>query len=95
MRPFEPNLKASYTIHKVALGIESYGDLGMLNDVPNCRSKVMHCFFTADLYIDPRWEINLSPGFGLTENTDDFVFKILISRRINWKRGSKTEVLIK
>ena len=55
----------------------------------------MHCFFAADLYIDPRWEINLGPGFGLTENADDFVFKILIGRRINWKRGSKTEVLIK
>ena len=83
---FEPNLKASYTIHKVALGIEYYGDLGTLNDVPKLSEQSHALFFVADLYIDPRCEINIGPGFGLTENTDDFVFKILIGRRINWKK---------
>jgi hypothetical protein len=83
---FEPNLKASYTIRKVALGVEYYGDVGVLNDVPNVSEQSHALFIVADLYFDPRWEINFGPGFGLTKNTDDLVFKIIIGRRINWKK---------
>ncbi len=84
---FEPNLKASYTINKIALGIEYYGDIGLINDIPKISQQSHALFFVADLYIDPRWEINIGPGFGLTNNTDDFVFKILIGRRINWRKS--------
>jgi len=31
---FEPNLKASFAIQKLALGIEYYGDLGMVDHIP-------------------------------------------------------------
>jgi len=84
---FEPNLKASFTIRKVALGVEYYGDVGVLNEVPDLSEQSHALFIVADLYFDPRWEINLGPGFGLTKNTDDLVFKILIGRRINWKKS--------
>ncbi len=83
---FEPNIKASYTFNKLALGIEYYGDIGLINDIPKFSKQSHALFLVADLYIDPKWEINIGPGFGLTENTDDLVFKILIGRRINWKR---------
>ena len=82
---FEPNLKASVTIHKLALGIEYYGDLGMLNHNPKLSEQSHALFVIVDLYFDPRWEINIGPGFGLTKNTDHLVCKILIGRRINWK----------
>jgi hypothetical protein len=82
---FEPALKASYTIHKFALGFEYYADLGMLDNIPKLSQQSHALFVVADLYLDPRWEINIGPGFGLTKNTDDLVFKILIGRRINWK----------
>jgi hypothetical protein len=84
---FEPNFKASYTIRKLALGIEYYGDLGTLNDVPNLSEQSHALFIVADLYLDPRWEINFGPGLGLTKNTDDLVFKIIIGRRVNWKKS--------
>src|SRR5438477_3423505 len=83
---FEPNIKASYTFNKLALGVEYYGDVGLINDIPRFSKQSHTLFLVADLYIDPKWEINIGPGFGLTENTDAFVFKILIGRRINWKR---------
>ena len=83
---FEPNLKASYTINKIALGLEYYGDIGLINDIPKISEQNHVLFFVADLYVDPRWEINFGPGIGLTNNTDDFIFKILIERRINWRR---------
>jgi hypothetical protein len=83
---FEPNFKASLTIGKVALGAEYYGDLGPLNNIPEVPQQSHALFIVADLYFDPRWEINVGPGFGLTENTDGLVFKLIVGRRINWKK---------
>ena len=86
---FEPNLKASYTFNKVALGLEYYGDVGLINNIPKLSQESHALFIAADLYLDPKWEINFGPGFGLTENTDAFVFKLIIGRRINWKKSDK------
>jgi hypothetical protein len=82
---FEPNIKASYTINKVALGFEYYGDMGQLNAIPEISQQGHALFVVADLYVDPKWEVNIGPGWGLTKATDGFVFKILIGRRISWK----------
>jgi len=82
---FEPNVKASFAIQKFALGIEYYGDLGLVDHIPKLSQQSHAVFIVADLYFDPKWEINVGPGFGLTANTDRIVFKILIGRRINWK----------
>ncbi|MFI5187437.1 MAG: hypothetical protein ACHQF0_11965 [Chitinophagales bacterium] len=82
---FEPNIKASYSFNKLALGIEYYGDVGLINDIPRLSQQSHAIFFVTDLYIDPKWEINFGPGFGLTKNTDGFIFKLIAGRRINWK----------
>jgi hypothetical protein len=86
---FEPNIKGSYTINKVAIGIEYYGDVGPVNDAPSLPQQSHSLFLATDLYIDPRWEINFGPGFGLTKNTDAFIFKLIVGRRINWKSNDK------
>lgn len=83
---FEPNIKVSYAINKVALGVEYYGDIGNVDDIPKLPEQSHSLFFAADLDIDPRWEINFGPGIGLTKNTDAFVFKLILGRRINWKK---------
>jgi hypothetical protein len=83
---FEPNIKTSYTISKVALGFEYYGDIGQLDQVPGFEQQSHALFIVADLYVDPRWEVNVGPGFGLTRSTDGFIFKLLIGRRITWKQ---------
>jgi hypothetical protein len=85
---FEPNLKLSYGFNKLALGLEYYGDLSYINAVPKLSEQSHALFVVADLYLDPRWEVNLGPGFGLTNSTDGFIFKLLIGRRINWKKAS-------
>ncbi|MBK5271213.1 MAG: hypothetical protein JJE22_09380, partial [Bacteroidia bacterium] len=82
---FEPNIKTSYTFNKVALGFEYYGDLGQLNQMPEINQQGHALFFVADLFVDPMWEFNFGPGFGLTNATDGFVFKLIVGRRINWK----------
>jgi hypothetical protein len=86
---FEPNLKLSYSCHKLALGIEYYGDMAQVNSIPNLSLQSHSLFLAADLYVDPKWEINFGPGFGLTKNTDAFIFKLIIGRRINWKKKEK------
>ena len=84
---FQPNIKTSWTFHKVALGLEYYGDMGQLNQVPALSQQSHALFIVADLYVDPKWEVNLGPGFGLTKATDGFVFKVLVGRRISWRRA--------
>lgn len=88
---FEPNLKASFTLNKVAIGIEYYGDVGPVNDVPAISEQSHSLFVVADLYVDPRWEINFGPGFGLTKNADAFIFKLILGRRVNWKGSHQTK----
>ena len=82
---FEPNIKTSYSINKVALGFEYYGSMEQINHIPSLNQQSHALFVVADLNIDPRWEINVGPGWGLTSPTDAFVFKLLVGRRINWK----------
>jgi hypothetical protein len=86
---FEPNIKVSYTFNKVALGFEYYGDMGQLNQIPELSEQGHALFLVADLYVDPKWEFNIGPGWGLTKATDGFVFKVLAGRRINWKHQGK------
>ena len=52
---FEPNLKASFTIQKLSLGVEYYGDLGMVDHIPKLSQQSHALFIVADLYQDPRW----------------------------------------
>jgi hypothetical protein len=84
---FAPNFKASYAASpKFSLGAEYYGDLGPLNQFENLPEQNHALFLVADLYLDPKWEVNFGPGFGLTPATDGFVFKLILGRRIDWRR---------
>lgn len=83
---FEPNIKTSYSFNKVALGLEYYGNLGQLDLVPRISQENHALFAVVDLDIDPKWELNFGPGWGLTEASDAFVFKVIAGRRINWKK---------
>lgn len=83
---FEPNLKISYTINKVAFGFEYYGDTGYIGASPPLADQSHALFLIADLDLHPDWEINFGPGFGLTNSTDGFIFKLILGRRINWKK---------
>jgi len=88
---FSPNIKASYACSpKVTIGGEYYGDLGTINHFEKGPEQSHAIFLVADLYMDPKWEINLGPGWGLTNATDGLVVKLLVGRRINWKKEKKS-----
>lgn len=87
---FAPNFKAAYAVSKkISLGTEYYGDLGPLNQFEKLPEQNHALFFVTDLYVDPKWEINFGPGFGLTDATDALVLKVLLGRRIDWKKKKK------
>jgi hypothetical protein len=65
---------------KVSLGTEYYGDLGPLNQFDKLPEQNHALFLVADLFLDPKWEINFGPGFGLTDATDGFVMKLILGR---------------
>jgi len=89
---FSPNIKASYAFTKKwSLGTEYYGNLGSLNHFESGPSQNHALFLVADLYLHPKWEINLGPGWGLTKSTDGLVIKLLVGRRIEWKKSKKAD----
>jgi hypothetical protein len=82
---FEPNAKVYYNLFKnSALGIEYYGNIGYINSIEKLSEQNEAIFIAYDLLNNPKWEFNGGVGFGLTAATDQFVFKIILGRKINW-----------
>jgi hypothetical protein len=87
---FSPNIKASYAFTtKWSLGTEYYGNLGSLNHFEAGPEQNHALFLVADLYVHPKWEINVGSGWGLTKATDGLVLKLIVGRRVSWKKEKK------
>lgn len=86
---FEPNVKAMYACFlNVGLGFEYYGSLGAVNAFETLAGQNHAVFAALDLMNNKNWEFNAGAGFGLTPATDGFLFKIILGRRIFWKKKS-------
>ena len=84
---FEPNIKVGYEFFKnTALGVEYYGSMGAINGFDAIKNQEHALFVTYDLLNNAKWEFNAGAGFGLTPSTDAFVFKIIIGRKVKWKK---------
>jgi hypothetical protein len=78
-----PQFKTVYTISgKFGVGIEYYGVLGSFKRIIPGRLQEHLLGPMLDLYIDPKWEINTGFLFGLTENSNQQIFKLLLGRRV-------------
>jgi hypothetical protein len=79
---FAPNVKQSYDVSKVvALGFEYYGSTGPFLHYDLIQQQQHQLFVATDLNFSPDWEFNAGFGFGLTNNTDRTIFKMIIGRR--------------
>ena len=79
---FSPQFKTVYTIRqKVGIGFEYYGSLGSFDDLLPGNLQEHLIGPVIDLYIHPLWEINGGFLFGLTENSNQQVLKLLLGRR--------------
>ena len=77
-----PQFKTVYTIkQKVGVGIEYYGALGSFKKIEPFELQEHLLGPMIDLYIHPMWEVNTGFLFGLSENSNQRIFKLLIGRR--------------
>ncbi len=84
---FAPNFKAAWAFtKKISFGAEYYGDLGPINNFDKAADQSQALFAVFDLYLHPDWEINAGGGWGLTRATDGFNCKLLLGRRIHWRK---------
>jgi len=77
-----PQLKTVYTINgKVGLGFEYYAGLGSFKDIlpGNLQEHLIGPII--DIYTHPMWEVQGGFLFGLTDNSNQRVLKILLGRR--------------
>jgi hypothetical protein len=78
-----PQLKSVYTFKKMyGAGIEYYGALGQFRRILPFGEQEHLLGPAIDLYVDPKWEINTAFLFGLTGNSNQRIFKLLLGRRI-------------
>jgi hypothetical protein len=81
-----PQFKAVYTIDKkIGVGFEYYGGLGSFKKIlpGNLQEHLLGPMI--DVYTHPMWEVQAGFLFGLTENSNQRIAKILIGRRIGRK----------
>ena len=81
-----PQFKSVYTIQqKFGIGFEYYSSLGTFRDILPVGQQEHLIGPMIDLYTDPKWEFNGGMLFGLTDNSNQQILKILIGRRIGLK----------
>jgi hypothetical protein len=80
---FSPQLKSVYTIKKVVgVGFEYYSYLGRFKKLLPVKEQEHLLGPMIDLYVHPNWEINGGILFGLTDNSNQRIVKLLLGRRI-------------
>ncbi len=78
-----PQFKTVYTIEKaVGIGIEYYGSLGGFNNILPMQLQEHLLGPMIDIYTHPMWELNAGVLFGMTDGSNQRIFKILLGRRI-------------
>ena len=78
-----PQLKTVYTIRQVfGIGAEYYASLGTFKSILPWNRQEHLLGPMIDLYVHPKWEINAGVLFGLTDPSNQRIFKLLLGRRI-------------
>ena len=79
---FSPNVKASYDVSKVvALGFEYYGSTGPVFNWDKLSNQDHQIFIATDLNFSENWEFNAGYGWGLTQQADKGIIKVILGRR--------------
>lgn len=78
-----PQFKTVYTIkNRVGFGFEYYSALGTFDKILPTNQQEHLLGPMIDLYLHPKWEVNGGFLFGLTENSNQRILKLLLGRRI-------------
>jgi hypothetical protein len=79
---FSPQFKTFYNIRqKAGVGLEYYSSLGSFNDFLPIKQQEHLLGPMFDLLAFPEWELQTGFLFGLTPNSNQSIFKLLVGRR--------------
>jgi hypothetical protein len=88
---FAPSVKFSYAFNRsISAGGEYYGNYGRVEDIAGFHHQQQQFFPTLDLNPSPEWRVSLGVGIGVTTVTDDWIWKVNISRRFDWRRRAES-----
>ena len=84
---FEPNFKYAWTVKpKYAIGLEYYGSVGDPLHLDPGHLQTHQLYLVTDLFLHPDYECSFGAGFGMTASSDKLNLKLIVGRRINWKK---------
>lgn len=79
----EPQFKTYYNLHdKFGLGIEYYSSLGTFSHIESTSYQAHILGPMFNLLSSPNWELETGFLFGLTPNSNQNIFKLLIGKRL-------------
>jgi hypothetical protein len=78
---FSPQIKTYYTNQKIGLGLEYYSGYGSFSDFLPLKQQEHLLGPMFDLLAYPEWELQTGFLFGLTPNSNQSIFKLLVGRR--------------
>jgi hypothetical protein len=80
---FSPQLKSVYTFKNIyGFGFEYYSSLGSFKRILPMAQQEHLIGPMVDLYFHPMWEFNAGYLFGLTDHSNQRIFKLLLGKRI-------------
>jgi hypothetical protein len=77
------------------VGIEYYSYYGQLGNFVPLHDQQQQVYPVVNLFVSPKWEINVGAGWGATAGTDHLIFKCVIGRYFDWshhRAGSSKSV---
>lgn len=82
---FGPAATITYAPSKLYnVGVEYYSYYGQFGKFVNLHNQQQQIFPVVNLFVSPKWEINLGVGVGATAGTDHLIFKGIIGRYFDW-----------
>jgi hypothetical protein len=77
------------------IGVEYYSYYGQLGNFVSLHNQQQQVFPVVNLFVSPKWEINVGAGWGATAGTDHLIVKCIIGRYFDWshhRTGSSDSV---
>jgi hypothetical protein len=77
------------------IGVEYYSYYGQLGNFVSLHNQQQQVFPVVNLFVSPKWEINVGAGWGATAGTDHLIVKCIIGRYFDWSHhrpGSSNSV---
>jgi hypothetical protein len=82
---FSPNFTVGYDVtKKINVALEYYGSLGPITGFDPLQQQEQQIFPAINLNLDPKWEVNMGVGWGLTAGTDHLIGKFILGRRFDF-----------